>query len=222
MTRVRRPVESGWRDGAAGATSPIVFEVPNRVGATVHISGRSVNVLGRECAYELSPLTRWVIGGGSGLALDTDVPGAPVFGLYPKGQGTVELTGVSFEDLENTRSIQAATLTMHYWNELASPSTSALGAALTDTGTTVELAEAGPGYVGALLQIGGEVIVVEEVLDGGLRYEVTRGSFDTTEEAHAAGTLVYHLRTLCILSEQGTYSPMDVVVSMPFYYSFYI
>jgi len=167
--------------------------VPNREGATVHISGRSANAHGRQCSYELSPLTRWVIGGGTGLALDIDVPGAPVFGIYPTGQGAVEVTAVSFGELENTRSIQAGTLSLHYWNELASPTQSELGVDLADTDTTVELSSPGPGYVGALLQIGGEVLVIDEVLDGGLRYEVARGSFDTTAESYSEQTPVYHL-----------------------------
>ncbi len=185
--------ESSWHDGAAGVTSPVEFEVPNRQGMTVHVSGRSVNVLGRECAYELSPLTRWTIGGASGNALDEDVPGQPVFGLYPTGQGTVELVGVGFTDLANTRSVQAGTLTVHYWNELNGPTQASLGVALAAGDTIVELDSPGPGYVGALLQIEAEVVVVEEVLDGGLRYEVTRGSHGTSPADHAAGAPVYHL-----------------------------
>ena len=185
--------ESSWHLGAAGITSPIEFEVPNREGTTVHISGRSANVHGQECAYELSPLTRWVIGGSSGLALDSDVPGQPIFGLYPTSQGTVELVGVSFTELTNTRSIQAATLTLHYWNEFSSPSNSSLGVALDDEDTIVELSTAGPGYIGCLIQIGTEILVIEEVLNDGLQYEVTRGTFDTTPQNHDAQTLVYHL-----------------------------
>jgi len=61
---------------------PIEFDVPNRVGATIHLSGRSANVNDRECAYELSPLTRWRIG-GSTTSLDSDRPGPPVFAVQP-------------------------------------------------------------------------------------------------------------------------------------------
>ncbi|MCP5117661.1 MAG: hypothetical protein GY953_43110, partial [bacterium] len=186
-------VESGWRDGAAGEASPIQFEVPNREGATVQISGRGVNAQGRESAYELSPVTRWVIGGGAGLALDVDVPGPPVFGLEPSGQGAVDLVGISFLELTNTRSIQAATLTAHFWNELASPTQSALATAIDTAATSVTLESAGAGYVGAVIQLGAEVMVVDEVLNGGLEYAVTRASFDTLPEAHAAQTPIYHL-----------------------------
>ena len=51
-------------------------------------------------------------------ALDTDVPGQPVFGLYPIGAGSIEVIGIAFTDLTNTRSISAGTLTLAYWDEL--------------------------------------------------------------------------------------------------------
>ena len=185
--------EAGWRFGAAGKTSPVEFEVPNREGAAVEVTGRAVNPHGREAAQELSPVTRWTIGGGAGSALDLDVPPAPVFGLSLNGQGTVALVGLGFTDFTNTRSIEAGTLTIHYWNELASPTAYSLGAALAATDTIVELNTPGPASVGTLLQIGSEVLVVDNVLDGGLRYEVTRGSHGTTAAAQPAGTAVYHL-----------------------------
>ena len=64
-------VEPTWNFAALTETSPVVFRVPNRENAVVHISGRSANVHDRECSYELSPLTRWTIGGA---AADKDVP----------------------------------------------------------------------------------------------------------------------------------------------------
>ena len=68
---------STWQFGASSNASPVSFAVPNREGVTVHISGRAANILDEECAYELSPLTRWTIVGATGEALDTDVPGYP-------------------------------------------------------------------------------------------------------------------------------------------------
>ena len=83
----------------------------------IHLSGRSANVHDRECSYELSPLTRWTIGGA---AADNDVPPAPIFGLNSPGQGLCEVAGIGFHDLTNTRSISAGSLTLHFWNELRS------------------------------------------------------------------------------------------------------
>jgi hypothetical protein len=183
--------ESGWRFGAAGSGSPVEFEIPSRVGMTVHVSGRAANALDRECAYELSPLTRWRITGG-GAAIDTDVPGQPVFGVALRGKGTLELMAVAFEDLTNTRTITSGTLTINYWNELTSPSPIALNAAAGPADEAIELTAAqGSGTI-ELLQIDSEVMRVEEVLDGGLRYRVTRG-VGCDAEAHAAGAPVYHL-----------------------------
>ena len=113
-------VEPTWNFAALSESSPVVFRVPNRERAVIHLSGRSANVHDRECSYELSPLTRWTIGGA---AADNDVPPAPIFGLNSPGQGLCEVTGVGFHDLTNTRSISAGSLTLHFWNELA-PATS--------------------------------------------------------------------------------------------------
>ncbi len=185
--------ESGWHFGASGKTSPVEFEAPNRGGATVQISGRSVNAHGRECPYELSPLTRWTIGGATGGNADPDVPGRPVFGLLAGGQGTVIAGAVGFESLDNTATIQAGTLTVHFWNELDGASGFTLAAALDAGGTIVELSTPGPASVGTLLQVDAEILVVEELLDGGARYEVSRGSHGTVAAAHPAGSVVYHL-----------------------------
>ncbi len=186
--------ESSWRLGAASATSPAAFEIPNREGATVHISGRAVNARMAEAPYELSPLARWRITGSSGSAVDTDVPPPPVFGLYPSGQGTVELVGVGFTDLTNTRTIEAGTLTLHYWDELSSPSQSALGAGISSTDTLVTLAAAGAGQIGDLIQIDSEVLAIVAVQNGGLQYQTTRGSHGTSASNHATQAVVYHLK----------------------------
>jgi len=185
--------EAGWHFGAATRSSPVEFEVPNRDGATVHVSGRSANVQDEECAEELSPLTRWRIS-GAGAPLDADVPPRPVFGIMPTGEGNLELVGIAFEDLINTRTITAATLTLNYWDELSSPSQSALGAAVGAEDTLIDLASAGSGQAGSLLQIESELLLIEEVLNGGLRYQVQRGAHTTTPAAHAAATAVYHLK----------------------------
>jgi hypothetical protein len=186
--------EGSWHFGASATSSPAEFEVPNHAGATVHISGRSTNAHGRECPYELSPLTRWQIGGAGDGSGDLDVAGEPVFGLYANGRGVLELTAIGFADLANTSSVQAGTLSIHYWDELGGAADAALGTALVETDTVIELNAPGTASLGSLIQIGGEVLVVEEILDGGLRYEVTRASHDTTAEAFPAGTPVHHLQ----------------------------
>ena len=184
--------ESGWHLGATGSSSPVEFEIPTRVGVTVHVSGRAANAQDTECAWELSPLTRWRIS-GAGAPLDADVAGTPVFGLAPRGRGSVELMTIAFAELTNTRTISTATLTLDYWNELGSPSQVLLSGAVGETDTSIGLTQAGSGAVGSLVQIEFEIVRVEEVLNGGLGYRVTRGVEGSTAAAHAAQTPVYHL-----------------------------
>ncbi|MBI4876808.1 MAG: hypothetical protein HY822_19400 [Acidobacteria bacterium] len=186
--------ESGWRFGAAAQTSPVEIEVPNREGATIQVSGRAANVHDRECAYELSPLARWRILGATGSALDSDVPGLPAFALYAAGRGALELGGVAFEDLANTRSVNCGTLAVHYWDELSSPSTTRLAAAAGESDAQIDLTAPGSAAPGDLLQAGAEIMVVEGVENGGLRYRVARGSHRSSAAAHAASTAVYCLR----------------------------
>ncbi|MFB3777232.1 MAG: phage tail protein [Bryobacteraceae bacterium] len=185
--------EAGWRFGAMGRTGPVEFDVPNRVGATIHVSGRSANVNDKECAYELSPLTRWRIGSASGAPVDLEPPPPPVFGLLPTGRGSVELTGIAFEDLTNTRTVSAGTLTLHYWPELASPSQVFLDASLGAEDTTIHLSATGGAQPGSLIQIDAEILAVMEVLNGGLEYVVQRGVYGSQAEAHATNVPVYGL-----------------------------
>jgi hypothetical protein len=185
--------DSAWQFGASSNASPVSFAVPNREGVTVDVSGRAANVLDKECAYALSPLTRWTIIGAAGQALDTDVPGQPVFGLYPIGSGSVEVIGIAFSDLTNTRSISAGTLTLAYWDELNGPSTTLLGAAMGTSDTSLTLATAVSASSGDLLQIDAEVMIVEQSVTNTTTVAVTRASHGTAAVAHAVQTGVYLL-----------------------------
>ncbi|MGE5647841.1 MAG: phage tail protein [Acidobacteriota bacterium] len=190
--------EAGWHFGAAGSCGPLEFEVPNRVGATVHVCGRAANVHDRECAYELSPVTRRRIT-GDGAALDTGVAGRPVFGLTTSHRGEISLATVAFEELTNTRTITSGTLTLHYWNELAGPSHVLLNADVGAEDTTIDLAVAGTAVAGDYIQIDAEVLRVESVLNGGMRYGVARGAQGSTAAEHPAEAVVYPLSTSTVI-----------------------
>jgi hypothetical protein len=186
--------EAGWQFGAVSATSPVQFAIPNRAGETVEIMGQPANAAGVECAAELSLVTRWKIG-GSGTT-DADVPEMPFFGLGAGAKaGTVELSGVSFTDLVNTLTIRAATLTLHYWDELSGPPSLTLAGAMAAGDATVALSAVGPAVAGDLVQIEGEVLRVDAVLNVGLTYQVTRGMHGSAAAAHAAGSGVYGLQS---------------------------
>ena len=185
--------DSAWQFGASSNASPISFSVPNREGVTVHVSGRAANILDLECAYALSPLTRWTITGSTGTEVDTDVPGQPVFGIYPNGSGAIEVVGIGFSDLTNTRSISAGTLTLAYWDELNGPSTILLAAAMAAGDTSLSLATAVSASSGDLLQIDAEVMIVALSVTSSTTLTVTRASHGTAAAAHAALTGVYLL-----------------------------
>ena len=183
--------EASWRFGALTIQGPAEFEVPNRTNATVHVTGRSANVHDQECAPELSIVTRWRIGGAGDGAVDADVPPMPMFGLIPVGQGSVELGGVGFTDLTNTRTITAGTFVLWHWDELNGTAPGVLASAVTDADGSVG-ASGLVANAGDLLQIEKELVVVTEVnADGGLT--VQRGSHGTTALAHDAGTPMYLL-----------------------------
>jgi hypothetical protein len=184
--------EPSWRFGALTVQGPAEFDVPNRRDATVHILGRSANVHDQECAEELSMLTRWRIG-GAGVAVDADIPPAPIFGLVPAGKGTVELAGVGFEDLANTRTISAGTLTLFYSDEIAPPPSLRLSAGIDAEAVEIQLTTVLQARTGDVLQIDAEVMTLEEIAPDGASATVTRGTFGCAASDHQAGATVYVL-----------------------------
>jgi hypothetical protein len=184
--------EAGWRFGAAGSSSPVEFEVPDRQGATVHVSGRAANVRDMECAYELSPVTRYRLSGTAG-GVDADVPGEPVFGVAVRGSGTIELGAIGFRNLANTRTVSSGTLTVHYWDELQGPPQYALAGEAGAEDTQITLSAPRSANAGELIQIEAELMQVEESLDSGQAYRVTRGAAGSEAVHHDSGKPVYHL-----------------------------
>lgn len=182
--------EAGWNFGSVTESSPVRFSVPNRQKSTIHVTGRSANVNDRECSPELSPLTRHTIGGA---AEDPDVPLPPRFGLQSTGRGTVELTGIGFDDLECTSSITAASLTLHVWDELKGIPVQRLTNPIDAATDTVALTDAAAVHPGALLQVGSELVVAQSAGDDGVSYEVQRGAYGSTAASHDAGTPVFEL-----------------------------
>jgi Putative phage tail protein len=182
--------ESSWRFGALTVAGPAEFPVPNRKGMTVHILGRSANAGNQECAAELSPLTRWQIGGSGGA--DSDVPPAPLFGLAPVGRGSVDIVSVGFTDLTNTGTISSGTLIVQYWDELSGAPVSMSGA-ISDQDTALKLPSPGTAQPGDLIQIGAEIVQVTAVSSDNLQYTVIRASHQSTAAAHADQTPLYLL-----------------------------
>jgi hypothetical protein len=178
--------ESAWRFGAISSTSPAEFEVPNKTGTVVEVTGRGANVRDQEGTAELCPVTRWVVGGGSGSQLDSDVAGAPNYVLNATGGGNLTLSQVGFADLTNTRSVTAGTLELTYFNELQMPTPYALAAAIDTSATQIALT-AGfvtQGVVG--LQVGVEIMTLVSFNPATNTCTVVRGQLGTTRAAHSA------------------------------------
>ncbi len=194
--------ENSWKFGALAKTSPAQFAIPNRTDETVQILGRAANVNDVECAGELSTLTRWRIGGsGSGPIADSDVPSAPVFALGPAPQrGGLFLSGVSFPDMTNTRTVSSATLTLYYWDELKGIPTLALTNAISAGDLMLDLNSPGSAKAGEFVQLGQEVLRVDDILQGGTRYQVTRGMHGTTPAEYPALTPMYSLETKTVIA----------------------
>ena len=108
----------------------------------MQISARAANAADEEAAYALSPLTRWVLGQSGGLAADSDVPPAPIFGLVlsPASGGSLDLGAIGFDNLTNTRGIIAGTYKFHLYDEVngAAPFTMAAPIAAADTNIAFE------------------------------------------------------------------------------------
>ena len=185
--------ESGWHAAASATTSPVQFQIPNRTGATIHITGRAANARNEESPTALCTVTRWVIGGSG--ATDAAAPPMPYFalGLSATSGGTLELSGVSFTNLTNTYTITSGTLAIYYWPELTTAPLPTLAAPIGASDTLLTLAAAGSAKKGTMVQVEAEVVQVTAVLNNATQYEVTRGMDGSAAAAHAAGTTVYEL-----------------------------
>jgi hypothetical protein len=184
--------ENSWNTGASGSTSPIAFDVPERIGSGVQVSARAANVANDEAAYELSPLTRWVLGQSGAIAADSGVPPAPLFGLVlsPTTGGALDLGASAFSTLVNTLSIIAGTYTFHYYDEVngAAPIILSAPIAAADTGIPF-----GTAFTpGQLVQIEQEIVEVTGTNTDGSSM-VARGAQGTTAAAHVTALPAYQL-----------------------------
>jgi hypothetical protein len=192
--------EPSWKFAAVSSTSPAQFEIPFRTGAALQISGRGANVNNQEGDPELCPLTTWTLGGSS---TDMGLPGTPSFLLSAPGGGDLTLYQVGFTDSANVFSVTSGTLQIFHWNELNSPSASTLAVATDAVTTTVQLTTVGPPvvpFVGQLIEIGQELMIVQAADSGSGTYTVIRGAFGSTAAAHGADAYILHLDSSTIVA----------------------
>jgi hypothetical protein len=112
----------------------------------------------------------------------------------------LELSGVSFAELKNTRSISAATLTLHYVDELQGGPCVTLANALAEHDDILELTSPKPAQPGAFIQIDREIARIEECLADGCRYVVVRGVHGSEAAPHEGQTQVHHLISKTVIA----------------------
>ncbi|HEX4163877.1 MAG TPA: phage tail protein [Bryobacteraceae bacterium] len=182
--------DGSWKFAAVSATSPAKFEIPYQRETTIQISGRAANVSNQECDADLSPLTRWTLGG---MQTDVGLAAAPNFTLGVPGAGALTLSQVGFADLTNSSSITSGTLQLYAWNELLTPSPYTLANSMDATSTTVQLAQASNIVAGQVLAISSEMMTVLGTTVDGSGYLVQRGSLRSATATHSAGDSVLML-----------------------------
>ena len=193
--------EAGWHFGALTKSSPVQFAVPNRAGEMVEITGRAANVNDVECAPELSTVTRWQIG-GAGVATIATCRRRRSSGCGAgKAAGRWSLSGVSFTNLTNTRTISVGTLTLYYWDELQGHAGDHCWRALLAASDTD--ADSERGGTGA----GGKHVSDRQRSDAGDRGHEQRDAVRSdarhawhTAAAHAAQAPVYHLASKTVIA----------------------
>jgi Putative phage tail protein len=188
--------QTGFQFGATSNSTEVQFPIPDRPGAVIEISGRSANSHDVECPYELSPLTRWQIGGTGIGTSDTTVPAQPVFGvsLSTTQGGTIDLGPVGFPDLSETRTVSAGTYTFHYYDELGGPPAVSLQTGIGDSDQSLLLSASSMAEVDSFIQMEQEILQVTGISADELTLQVNRGMHGSPAAAHEAGsTLVYVL-----------------------------
>jgi hypothetical protein len=110
----------------------------------------------------------------------------------------VDLVGVSFLELANTRSVTAGTLSLHFRDELAANVPASLALALDEESTELEVSERDSLIEGDWVQADRELIRVQEKLSP-TRYHVIRGVADSDIVEHPSGTLLEVLETRTVV-----------------------
>ncbi len=190
--------QTGYQFGASSNTNQVQFEIPNRPGVTLHINGRSANVYDVESQYELSTVTRWQIGGAGINVIDSSVPPAPVFGLTVLAEGGgVELCGLGFQTLANTRTISLGTITLYYYDETSLTALPVLAAPIAATDTTLALS---PTYFALpqYMAVDQEVIRLDSTTPDGAGFVIDRGLDTTVAAAHSTQAIAMPLSQLTL------------------------
>ncbi|MDQ6699867.1 MAG: hypothetical protein M3Z36_06755, partial [Acidobacteriota bacterium] len=109
----------------------------------------------------------------------------------PNRGGTINFGAIGFPELSNVTTISAGTYTLWYVDELSGPAVLSVPSPVNDGQTEIELSTAGTSGANSFIQVGPEIMLVEEVLNEGMGYRVKRGVKNTVASNHDAGSPVY-------------------------------
>lgn len=184
--------ENAWRFGCTGSTAPLTFDIPERIGAGVHLLLRTATIDDQESTADISPLTRWILGQSGGLTSDSGVPPTPVFAVSAplRRPGALELSPIAFPTFVNTRGIFAGTFKLYYFDEL-NGTAAAIGADWLDTQTAITLPFSA--VAGDFIQVGQEICGILSVGDAGA-VAVRRGQKGTVAAVHASSSRCFLLQ----------------------------
>lgn len=186
-------VDGGWQSGGSSTGAPCVLEVPNLSGSTIQFRVYGVNAAGGQSRKELSEITRHAIGGVVGSDWDRDVPSRPTFGVVARAGGFLDVGSIGFASLDNTATINAGTLNVHYADELTMTPAPEMGGyvSVEDSEITVDVSVTLSN--GAVLAAGRELMRAMGSVVGGSTVVVERGALGSPIEEHVPGTPVIPL-----------------------------
>lgn len=188
--------EPSWHFAAVGAVSPMQFQVPYRAGTVVQITGRGANAHNVEGVPELCPITRFALGGGQS---DAGTTVSPSYTLAAAGEGTITLSQIGFTNLANTSSVTSGTLQVFGFNELAPASAGSLASAIDSNQTVLTVLGMKSPYIGQLVQIGSELMIILGAGNPAGTYTVQRGAMGTSSVVHQASAPILELTTNTVI-----------------------
>jgi len=192
--------ESSWKFVSLSSASPAQFQVAYQPGTTIQITGRGANVDNQEGSPDLCPVTRCVLGA---TQPDAGVPAVPNFQLEAIGDGSLTLYEIGFSSDINIASVSSGTLEVFFWNELETPSRYSLATAMDTTSgilTVQQTTGVQPfsGVIGAVIQVGTELMTILAVDPTSGACEVNRAALGSVAGIHNIGDLVLQLGTSII------------------------
>jgi hypothetical protein len=191
--------QTSYQFGASGNTNQVQFSIPNNPGVTIQICGRSANVYDVESPYELSTITRWQIDGAGINIIDSDVPPMPAFGVsvLPEGGG-IEIGGLGFETLENTRTITLGTITLYYYDESSTDAQVVLANGIAATDSSITLTPKPSYSLPECMAIDHEIVRLTAPTPDGTGFLIDRGLDTTTAAVHLAQAAALPLKQLTV------------------------